>query len=296
MASKQYENKAFQSYWRVHIEAWERSGLTRATYCRQHRLLPRTFTRWIRLIAGEDAARKHMEYMAELRREERQKTLKARSHKRRFSVSTDMQRRGLQAYWAMHIEAMNWSGMSIREYAAALYLSPTSLRKWRDQLENSEAEVDWRAHLHPSARPPVSTSANETPPNGALTDASGNEPTIASTLPNRRFFSDEQKRAIALETDHPGVKVSAIARKYGIVTGMLFRWRVQFGIAQKKRAQLAPATLADGTPVILSLRDLVPTNDGMSAVDLADERRVFAPADSDLDDTLGHVERGDIAP
>jgi len=81
----------------------------------------------------------------------------ARAHLR-FAVSTDMRNRGVQAFWAMHVEAMNWSGMGIREYAAALRLSPTSLRKWRDRLDEEEVAIDWRAHLYPSARPVVSTS------------------------------------------------------------------------------------------------------------------------------------------
>jgi len=60
----------------------------------------------------------------------------------------------------MHVEAMNWSGMGVGEYAAALSLSPRSLRKWHDRFENWEVEIDWRAHLHPSARPKISTSAS----------------------------------------------------------------------------------------------------------------------------------------
>ncbi|MFG1296545.1 MULTISPECIES: hypothetical protein [Xanthobacter] len=42
--------------------------------------------------------------------------------------------------------------------------------------------------------------------------------------------------------------MSSVARKHGIVTGLLFRWRVQFGVAQKKRAKLAPVALDEGTP------------------------------------------------
>jgi hypothetical protein len=52
----------------------------------------------------------------------------------------------------MHVEAMNWSGMGVREYAAALRLSPLCVeKKWRDRLDECEVEIDWRAHLHPSA-------------------------------------------------------------------------------------------------------------------------------------------------
>ena len=144
----------------------------------------------------------------------------------------------------MHVEAMNWSGMGVREYAAAMQLSPYSLRKWRDRLDAGEVEIDWRAHLHPSARPAVSTSARNSAPERRLTAAEIGDPT-APDAPVRRFFSDEEKLAIAKETEQPGAKVSAVARKHGIVTGLLFRWRAQFGIAQKKRSKLARVVLAD---------------------------------------------------
>jgi hypothetical protein len=71
---------------------------------------------------------------------------------------------------------------------------------------------------------------------------------------------------------------------------MLFRWRVQFGVAQKKRAKLAPVALADRTSATLLLRDLVHPPDGMTAIDLADGRRVFAPVRSDSDAVREHVE------
>lgn len=116
--------------------------------------------------------------------------------------------------------------------------------------------------------------------------------------PVRRFFSDEEKRAIALESDRPGVSVSQVARKHGIVTGMLFRWRVQFGVAQKQRAKLVPVALTDGTPASLLLRDLVQPPDGMVAVDLADGRRVFAPegSDPDADAVRTQAEGGEMTP
>jgi len=37
----------------------------------------------------------------------------------------------------------------------------------------------------------------------------------------------------------------------------LFRWRVQFGVAQKKRATLVPVALADDIAAARVLRDLV---------------------------------------
>lgn len=48
----------------------------------------------------------------------------------------------------MHVEAMNFSGIGHAEYAAALDLSPHVLRIWRDRLEDSGEEMDWRSLLH----------------------------------------------------------------------------------------------------------------------------------------------------
>ncbi len=294
MNLRHFENTARQSYWVVHLEAWQRSGLTRTEYCRVHRLTNDTLDRWLKYFAGNDAARKQAEYQAELRRqkrlEERAKRQK-RSARLRFAVSTDVRNRAVQAFWAMHVEATNWSGMGVREYAAALYLWPTSLRIWRDRLDEGEVEIDWRAHLHPSARPVVSTSASGRAPELSLTTNPSDDPG-ARRQPARRFFSDAEKHTIALESDQPGVSVSQVARKHGIVTGMLFRWRLQFGVAQKKRAKLVPVALTDGTPATLLLRDLVQPPNGMTAIDLADGRRVFAPADSDPDAVREHLEGG----
>jgi transposase-like protein len=54
----------------------------------------------------------------------------------------------------------------------------------------------------------------------SLTVASNDAPP-APTTPARRFFSDEQKLAIAMESAQPGATVSGVARKHGIVTGLL---------------------------------------------------------------------------
>ncbi|WP_246680614.1 transposase [Mesorhizobium sp. B2-4-13] len=135
----------------------------------------------------------------------------------------------------MHVEAMNWSGMGVREYAAALHLSATSLRIWRDRLDEGEVEIDWRAHLHPAARPAVSTSANGAPSELSLTAASKDDPGTPRQLV-RRFFSDAEKRAIALESDRPGVSVSQVARKHGIVTGLLLARAVRRSAEEAREA------------------------------------------------------------
>jgi transposase-like protein len=294
---KHFQNKARRQWWSLHIEAWRRSGVGIRKYCRQQRLTENTFRRWLKQLVGEETARKLAEYQTELsrerRREERENVLRRR-RRRRFSVTTDVHNRAMQAFWAMHVEAMNWSGMGVREYAAALSLSPYALRKWRDRLAVGEVEIDWRAHLHPSARPAVSTSARNSAPERRLTAAEIGDP-AAPDAPLRRFFSDEEKLAIARETEQPGVKVSAVARKHGIVTGLLFRWRVQFGIGQKNHAKLAHVALADTAAETQVLRNLVRPPEGMVAVDLADGSRVFAPVGGDPDAVRAQIESGEIA-
>ncbi|TJV14150.1 MAG: transposase [Mesorhizobium sp.] len=176
----------------------------------------------------------------------------------------------------MHVEALNWSGMGHAEYAAALGLSRHALRIWRDRLEESGDEMDWRSLLHPSARALLSSAANCARRQYRLT------PEAMDGRSNRRRFSDEQKQAIVKETEKPGVAVAQVCRRHGIATSMVFRWREEFGLTARKAPRLATVVLADGAdnelPTLAALRDLVRPPDGMVAIELDDGRRVFAPA------------------
>lgn len=280
MDLKRFENTAHQSYWSVHIEAWRQSGVSRTRYCRDHGLNRHTFGSWVIYLMGRDEARKHEEYQADLRREQSRRNLeKGRSSKRqsvRFGARTDTRSRAVQAFWAMHLEALNWSGMSLRQYASALNLSRHAMQTWRRRHEDGELEIDWRTQLHPSACPRVSTNASTNVDEIALTAR-------VKRRAARRFFSDEQKLAIALESDQPGARVSDIARKHGIVTGLLFRWRVEFGIGQSGRARLA--TVHVPAELLLPMEFVQPPP-GMMAMTLEDGARVFVPEGSDPEAVL----------
>jgi len=279
--------KAHSPYWSLHVEAWRRSELSRTEYCGRHGLSKNTFDRWMKHLIGKDDARKHAEYLLELRQEERmlrQEKVRRKRQRQRFGVSTDTRSRAVQAFWAMHVEAMNWSGMSVREYAAGLQLSPTSLRKWRDRLDDGTVEIDWRAHLHPSARPKISTGANGSAKDGSIKNILTTVPTAdlsPSDRKPRRAFTDEEKLAIVLETEKPDATVSQVARDHGIVTSMLFRWRANLGFGKGKPVKLAAVKIADGQCGAVVLPDLLRPADGMTAVELGDGRRVFAPEGSD---------------
>lgn len=288
--------KAHSPYWSLHVEAWRRSGLSRAEYCSRHGLKTKTFARWMKHLVGVDEARRHAEELRELRRKERlQKHGKGGGKtppRSRFGARTDMRSRAVQAFWAMHVEVLNWSGMSVRDYANALLLSPWALRKWRARLDDGEVTIDWRAHLHPSARPrissDVSSDANESDDENVLTAPAPADP-ARDDCSNRRSFTDAEKLAIVMEAEQPGVSAAAVCRRHNIATSMIFRWRVQFGFGRGKAPTLAAVRIADdprhsngepGADTVV-LQDILPIPPGAVTVELADGRRVFAPPGSD---------------
>jgi transposase-like protein len=290
--SKHFENKARREWWSVHFEAWRRSGLSQRLYCRDHRLTETTFARWLKVLVDDRVLRAKAEF-------EREKRLERRRRKGK-RLSPGKRSRAVRAFWAMHVEALNWSGMSVTHYAMALDISAHSLRHWRDLFAAEEISIDWRARFHPSALPPLSTglSTGAKEPRAKLpsTTAQGAGRT-GERRSNRRHFSAEQKLAIVLETEATGATVAAVARRHDIVTSVIFRWRVQFGFGKERPAKLATVKLtgkenagaAGACGNALVLQDLLPMPDGMAAIDLPDGRRVFAPVGADPEAVRRHV-------
>ena len=97
MATKYFENAARREWWAVHIEAWQRSGLSQRRYCRTRRLTDTTFTRWLRAIADAEMAKiraQNARILAETKRGERRKHRKGR----RFKLSEDKRNQAVQAF------------------------------------------------------------------------------------------------------------------------------------------------------------------------------------------------------
>ena len=197
MASKHFQNKGRCEWWSIHMEAWQRSGLSQRRYCAQHRLTETTFLRWRKALMNENA----LQTKAELLREEQRE----RQRKRHIRLSTDMRSKAVQAYWAMHVEAMTWAGMSAQAYAKAHRLSLHSLKRWRSLFEVGDVEIDCRTHLHPSARPLLGDSLKDItkalPAGLRLTSATEEAP--GREQRRRRKFSAEEKLAIVLESGSP---------------------------------------------------------------------------------------------
>jgi transposase-like protein len=201
-------------------------------------------------------------------------------------ISATKRLQAQQAFWAMHMEAWQWSGLALRDYAKTFRLSLHNMRKWRTLMEAGELEIDWRGMLHPSALPAlstkISTSAKERERVQALAAAIEAEPEPAKRA-RRRRFTTEQKIALLLEAERPGESISSVAKAHGIVTSALFRWRDQLGMGKAEPAVLVPVRAAEGPGSPLLLTGLLACPTGMAEIDLGDGRRVFAPAGADPD-------------
>jgi hypothetical protein len=274
MPRTKFENRAKRAWWSVHIEAQKKSGLSVAAYCRIQGLSYDGFREWRRAIDAWEAQKS----------EER-----ARWHKRAKPLCPDKRLKATQAFWAMHVEAWQWSGLHLRDYASTHRLSPHSLKRWRVLFENEEIVVDWRTMLHPSALPLISTrtstSAKEKAAAKALTEAieAQSPPPRRAT---RRRWKTEEKIALLLQAERHGSTITSVAQAHGIATSVMFRWRDQLGMGKEKPATLSAVRVVQqgdrstgGMPSLLT--DLLPRPVGMIEVALADGRRVFAPEGSD---------------
>lgn len=137
MRRRVFDNPAKRAWWQVHVDAQRKSGLTVAKYCLQHGLTRWTFTKWRRALTDWEE-------------EKIQRKLKAR--KRHRPISPERRRQATQAFWAMHVEAWQWSGLHLRDYSSALRLSPYSLKRWRNLIEAEEVVIDWRFCTRPRGR------------------------------------------------------------------------------------------------------------------------------------------------
>lgn len=189
MASRSWE-KAHSPYWSLHVEAWRQSGMDRAIYCRQHGLSIKTFGRWMNHLISREEARKHAEYLLELRREERrqQRGKKGkRRQKRRYAVSTDICRK-----------------LSAFANKPAQMAGPFRERRGADRLARASSS---------SARPVVGTSAGQLAAESSLTAASNDVPTFPlSELGHCRKSASFMRSSSATASNEAGIGDRARAK------------------------------------------------------------------------------------
>ena len=271
-----FERKARRSYWQVHVNAWLQSGVTRQEYCAEHRLDRATMMRWIRALEVP---------IPKPRRAPKKQPLKPSLNRPRpYTIA-------FKAFCLMHAEARLESGLTTGEYARAHRLCERTVRKYCHQLATLEPGQDWREMLHPSGHPPgrYRFRLRDKLRTSEVPDSTQEAP--AAAVPGkRRQFTDQQKLAIVAEFTEFGVTASEVARRHNVTPAMVFRWRDEFNLSPKKQEQatLLTAQVVErptrGRPrKPLVLEDLLPMPAGAITVELADGRRVYAPAGSDPD-------------
>ena len=103
----------------------------------------------------------------------------------------------------------------------------------------------------------------------------------------RRSWSREQKRAILVEADDPTTTASAVARRHGLHSSLLFRWR---RAALTERQATRPAPKASPQPAFIPLALPAPAvttveaanGSGVIEIELAGGHRLRAEAGADL--------------
>jgi hypothetical protein len=136
----------------------------------------------------------------------------------------------LEAFWRAHLKGWRDSDLNQREYCELHGLPLKRFGNWRAEFKNKQTIV----------------------PNGLLWRRGGGDRTGASTktreihpppMRRRRNYSDADKRRLIEEATRENASVSGVARKYGISTDLMFRWRKKLGMGPMHR--IVPVTITD---------------------------------------------------
>ena len=136
----------------------------------------------------------------------------------------------LEAFWRAHLRAWRDGTLNQREYCERHGLALKRFENWRAKYRHKDMIV----------------------PEGLLYRRGGGDRTGASTktreihpppMRRRRNYSDADKRRLIEEATRENASVSGVARKYGISTDLMFRWRKKLGMGPMHR--IVPVTITD---------------------------------------------------
>ena len=107
-------------------------------------------------------------------------------------------------------------------------------------------------------------------------------PRFVITAETRRRWSIEEKRAIIEEAARTTTSVSEVARRHGIASSLLFRWRREFGDAAGKRELPQTAFIPVALPAPACLPARQDRSSGLIEIELAGGRRIRVDAAVDV--------------
>ena len=122
--------------------------------------------------------------------------------------------------WARHIEQQRRSGQTQRAYCAEHGLQPRVFRRWAQRAARLSPLPSFQVRSSNSASPSASTIAEDAPLPHPVQEV------LVRAEPRRRWTEDQKLRLVE-ETFGAGSSISRVARKYGVHTSVLFRWRRQ---------------------------------------------------------------------
>lgn len=139
---------------------------------------------------------------------------------------TETKRAELEAFWRSQLEGWAASDLNQREYCEAHGLPLKRFENWRAKFKHQIPPPARRllyrrggslGHMasHMSDRETGDTSTGYVPSALAMPDG-------------RRNFRVSDKKRIVAEAMEPGATVSGVAKKYGIDTPLLFRWKREY--------------------------------------------------------------------
>jgi transposase-like protein len=169
----------------------------------------------------------------------------------------------LECFWREHLKAWRDSDLNQREYCERHGLALKRFGNWRAKFKDKETFVPqnllWRRG------------------GGDRTSASARSREIPFTpVRKRRNYSDEDKRRLIEEATRENASVSGVARKYGISTDLMFRWRKQLGMGPMHR--IVPVTIADTPDGLADLSAMMAQPTKQAAPVIVDRTTVDRPS------------------
>ena len=149
----------------------------------------------------------------------------------------------LESFWRSHHEEWERSTLNQREYCEAHCLPLKRFGNWRAKFKTETAAVQGKLLYRRGGS--LGHMASHMSDKEIAQTSTGYVPSAKSMPDGRRNFRMADKKRIVAEAMAPGASVSGIARRYGIDTPLLFRWKREFSPPPSEPVFL-PVTVSDG--------------------------------------------------